>query len=185
MPRWLGRSRMTDIARACMTWEGHEIEHKFAPCSTEREGVKMLHPIFSGIGKVEFKASEPAFAWRESGKPFRINHPLVHSTEIRTSISPSSAVELSTTNSLANYATKAGNILLTPKKVQITVFTLTWVVFNPPMRVSRRGTSTRSTDSERSPLFTTCSGPSVMDAAVMKIRTPHITTHVAYQTILN
>nr|CAD7261468.1 unnamed protein product [Timema shepardi] len=48
--------------------------------------------------------SEPAFAWRESVKPFRKNHP----TEIRTSISPSSAVELNTTSVLANYATEAG-----------------------------------------------------------------------------
>ncbi|CAG2053056.1 unnamed protein product [Timema podura] len=28
-----------------------------------------------GIGKVEFRGSEPAFAWRLSGKPFRKNHP--------------------------------------------------------------------------------------------------------------
>nr|CAD7439997.1 unnamed protein product [Timema bartmani] len=28
-----------------------------------------------GIGKVEFRGSEPAFAWRESGKPFRKHHP--------------------------------------------------------------------------------------------------------------
>nr|CAD7423355.1 unnamed protein product [Timema monikensis] len=48
--------------------------------------------------------SEPAFAWRESGKPFRKNHPPVHPTEIRTSISPSSSVELNTTSALANYA---------------------------------------------------------------------------------
>nr|CAD7394304.1 unnamed protein product [Timema cristinae] len=33
----------------------------------------------------------------------------VHPTEIRTSISPSSAVELNTTSALANYATEAGN----------------------------------------------------------------------------
>nr|CAD7426974.1 unnamed protein product [Timema monikensis] len=36
------------------------------------------------------------------GKP-----PPVHPTEIRTSISPSSAVELNTTSALANYATEA------------------------------------------------------------------------------
>nr|CAD7568710.1 unnamed protein product [Timema californicum] len=35
--------------------------------------------------------------------------PPVHPTEIRTSISPSSAVELNTTSVLANYATEAGN----------------------------------------------------------------------------
>nr|CAD7577721.1 unnamed protein product [Timema californicum] len=27
-----------------------------------------------GIGKVEYKGSEPAYSWRESGKPFRKNH---------------------------------------------------------------------------------------------------------------
>nr|CAD7265454.1 unnamed protein product [Timema shepardi] len=42
----------------------------------------------------------------ESGKP----PPPVHPTEIRTSISPSSAVELNTTSALANYATEAGQI---------------------------------------------------------------------------
>nr|CAD7438463.1 unnamed protein product [Timema bartmani] len=55
-----------------------------------------------GIGK----GSEPAFAWRESRKPFRKNHHPVHPTEIRTSISPSSAVELNPTSALANYATE-------------------------------------------------------------------------------
>nr|CAD7397117.1 unnamed protein product [Timema poppensis] len=96
-----------------------------------------------GIGTVEFKGSEPTFEWRESGTPFRKNHPqfirvrfgprsprpqqsssarnsalanyateagtydTVHPSEIRTSISPSSAVELNTTSVLANYVTKA------------------------------------------------------------------------------
>nr|CAD7430333.1 unnamed protein product [Timema monikensis] len=53
--------------------------------------------------------SEPAFAWRESGKPFREKPPPVHPTEIRTLISPSSAVELNTTSALANYATVVGH----------------------------------------------------------------------------
>nr|CAD7461014.1 unnamed protein product [Timema tahoe] len=44
----------------------------------------------------------------ESGKPFSKKPPSVHPTEIRTSISPSSAVELNTTGALANYATEAG-----------------------------------------------------------------------------
>nr|CAD7194928.1 unnamed protein product [Timema douglasi] len=44
---------------------------------------------------------------QESGKLFRKNHPHVHPTEIRTSISPSSAVELNKTSALANYATEA------------------------------------------------------------------------------
>nr|CAD7426563.1 unnamed protein product [Timema monikensis] len=34
-------------------------------------------------------------------------HALIHPTEIRSSISPSSAVELNTTSALANYATEA------------------------------------------------------------------------------
>nr|CAD7423508.1 unnamed protein product [Timema monikensis] len=54
------------------------------------------------------RGSDPAFAWRESGKPLRKKPPPVHPTEIRTSISPSSAVELNTTSALANYATEAG-----------------------------------------------------------------------------
>nr|CAD7439081.1 unnamed protein product [Timema bartmani] len=40
------------------------------------------------------------------------NPPRVHSTEIRTSISSSSAVELNTTGALANYATEAGERVL-------------------------------------------------------------------------
>nr|CAD7459394.1 unnamed protein product [Timema tahoe] len=50
------------------------------------------------IGKVEYRESEPAYAWRESGKP-----PPIHPTEIRTS---SSAIELNTSSALANYATE-------------------------------------------------------------------------------
>nr|CAD7571872.1 unnamed protein product [Timema californicum] len=51
--------------------------------------------------------SELAFAWKESGKPLSKHTPPVHPTEIRTSISQSSAVELNTTSALANYATEA------------------------------------------------------------------------------
>nr|CAD7427701.1 unnamed protein product [Timema monikensis] len=54
-----------------------------------------------------FPKSEPTFAWRESGKPFREKPPPVHPTEIRTSISPSSAVKLNTTSALASYAIEA------------------------------------------------------------------------------
>nr|CAD7267219.1 unnamed protein product [Timema shepardi] len=44
--------------------------------------------------------------WKRS---IRKNRPQFHPTEIRTSISPSSSVELKTTSALANYATEAGN----------------------------------------------------------------------------
>nr|CAD7261241.1 unnamed protein product [Timema shepardi] len=53
-----------------------------------------------GIGKVELEEDELAFAWRESGKPFRKTTP-VHPTEIRTLISPSSAVEINMTSASA------------------------------------------------------------------------------------
>nr|CAD7578788.1 unnamed protein product [Timema californicum] len=60
------------------------------------------------LNHLKKEGSQPAFAWREIGKPFRKNHPPVNPTEIRTSISPSSAVEqLNTTSALANYATEA------------------------------------------------------------------------------
>ncbi|CAG2055567.1 unnamed protein product [Timema podura] len=42
--------------------------------------------------------------------------PPVHPTEIRTSISPSSAVELNTTSALANYATEVGTTPSLPKQ---------------------------------------------------------------------
>nr|CAD7416576.1 unnamed protein product [Timema poppensis] len=56
-----------------------------------------------GIGKVELEEVNPHLFGGEGGKP-----PPVHPTEIRTSISPSSAVGLNTTRALANYATEAG-----------------------------------------------------------------------------
>nr|CAD7590366.1 unnamed protein product [Timema genevievae] len=58
-----------------------------------------------GMGKVEYKGSEPSFSWRESRKPFRKSHPS-SPIEIRASISPSSAINLAQheTSALANYA---------------------------------------------------------------------------------
>nr|CAD7424012.1 unnamed protein product [Timema monikensis] len=65
------------------------------------------------IEKVELEEVNPHLHGG-SGKPFRKHtpHPTpppVHPTEIQTSISPSSAVELNTTSALANYATEAGD----------------------------------------------------------------------------
>nr|CAD7423948.1 unnamed protein product [Timema monikensis] len=54
-------------------------------------------------------AALQAESLRASGKPFRKKPPPVHPTEIRTSISLSSAVKLNTTGALANYATEAGS----------------------------------------------------------------------------
>nr|CAD7440644.1 unnamed protein product [Timema bartmani] len=81
--------------------------------SIQEPTIVSSHSNSHRIGKVEYRGNEPAFARRENGKPFRKNHPLVHLTEIRTSISPSSAVELNTTSALATYATEAG-LLCTP-----------------------------------------------------------------------
>nr|CAD7575541.1 unnamed protein product [Timema californicum] len=50
---------------------------------------------------------------------------MVHPTEIRTSISPSSAVELNTTSALANYATEAGHIIKRSTKSRSDYETLT------------------------------------------------------------
>nr|CAD7425849.1 unnamed protein product [Timema monikensis] len=62
-----------------------------------------------GIGKAELEEVNPHLRGGMSGKPFRKHPPLppVHPTKIRTSIPPSSAVELNTTSALANYATEA------------------------------------------------------------------------------
>nr|CAD7577960.1 unnamed protein product [Timema californicum] len=49
---------------------------------------------------------------RGEGKTIQEKPSPVHPTEIRTSISPSSAVELNTTSALANYATEAGKEML-------------------------------------------------------------------------
>nr|CAD7429118.1 unnamed protein product [Timema monikensis] len=86
---------------------------KTTPSSPDRDSNLDL-PVLSSraqhvkrVSQLRHRGSEPAFAWRESGKPFK-KTTRVHPTEMRTSISPSSAVELNTTSALANYATEAG-----------------------------------------------------------------------------
>nr|CAD7200575.1 unnamed protein product [Timema douglasi] len=61
--------------------------------------------------------------------------PPVHPTEIRTSISPSSAVELNTTSALANYATEAGAGILKDGKIVLHGFTVI-ICFQPVAGVS-------------------------------------------------
>nr|CAD7443948.1 unnamed protein product [Timema bartmani] len=67
-----------------------------------------IYAIGLGIGKVEYRGSEPAFAWKESGNPFRKNHSQLTRPRFEPRSLPSSAVELNTTSALANYATEAG-----------------------------------------------------------------------------
>nr|CAD7574559.1 unnamed protein product [Timema californicum] len=80
--------------------------------------------------------SEPAFAWRESGKQFRKNHPQFTRPESRTSISPSSAVELNTTSALANYATEAGEYP-SGRRYPLTPPSILAAYINPPTRIIR------------------------------------------------
>nr|CAD7261893.1 unnamed protein product [Timema shepardi] len=56
------------------------------------------------VGKMKLELKNVKGEWKTI---YDHNHP-VHPTKIRTSISPSSAVELNTTSALANYATEAG-----------------------------------------------------------------------------
>nr|CAD7256315.1 unnamed protein product [Timema shepardi] len=90
---------------SCLSGGGGDVsvDSTSPPPSDVLLGDKRSVNSIRGIEEVEFEGSEPAFAWRESGKPFRENHP----TEIRTLISPSSAVELNTTSALGNYTTEA------------------------------------------------------------------------------
>nr|CAD7575938.1 unnamed protein product [Timema californicum] len=61
-----------------------------------------------GIGKVELEEMNTHLRGGRVENHLGTTTPLVHPTEIRTSISPSSAVELNMTSALANYATEAG-----------------------------------------------------------------------------
>nr|CAD7569408.1 unnamed protein product [Timema californicum] len=75
------------------------------------ECLKIVQPTVSGIRKGELEEVNPHL---HEGRVE--NHlgkqPPVHLSEIRTSISQSSAVELNTTSVLANYATEAGDTIL-------------------------------------------------------------------------
>nr|CAD7449207.1 unnamed protein product [Timema bartmani] len=62
----LGRRNNNNIGR----WGMHRV---FLPVRVIRLSTSYTNGL--GIGKIEFRRSEPAFAWRESGKPFRKNHP--------------------------------------------------------------------------------------------------------------
>nr|CAD7200483.1 unnamed protein product [Timema douglasi] len=60
------------------------------------------------IGKVELEEVNPHLRGVRVENNLGTPTPPVHPTEIRSSISPSSAVELNTTSALANYAAEAG-----------------------------------------------------------------------------
>nr|CAD7586259.1 unnamed protein product [Timema genevievae] len=77
---------------------------RLGQCPLFRDKIEQSHKPSSMVLP---RGSESAFAWRQSGKPFRKNHPQFTRPRFETSISPSSAAELNTTGALANYATEA------------------------------------------------------------------------------
>nr|CAD7430272.1 unnamed protein product [Timema monikensis] len=54
------------------------------------------------------KGGEPAFAWRESGKPFRKNHSQLTRPRFEPRSPRPKQSSFNTTSALANYATEAG-----------------------------------------------------------------------------
>nr|CAD7577189.1 unnamed protein product [Timema californicum] len=67
--------------------------------------------------------------------------PPVHSTEIRTSISPSSAVELNTTSALANYATEAGRNMMNGLSTNQSIISLFGLLFGDTLEHMGYGTT--------------------------------------------
>nr|CAD7264347.1 unnamed protein product [Timema shepardi] len=89
-----------------------------SPCGTASYYLFGLYALSTncanclGIGKIELEEVNPNLHGRRVENHLVNTPPLpVHPTEIRTSISPSSAVELNTTSALANYATEAARAL--------------------------------------------------------------------------
>ncbi|CAG2054023.1 unnamed protein product [Timema podura] len=103
--RYFSRSRIVLMVATVRGLVAGVVTSSFSACTRVARRCSN-HKIDWELGRLN-RGSEPAFAWREGGKPFRKPPPPVHPTEIRTSISPSSAVGLNTTSVLANYATEA------------------------------------------------------------------------------
>ncbi|CAG2053053.1 unnamed protein product [Timema podura] len=73
---------------------------------TRRLGLKLRSGLLKELGGLNLKEVNPHLRRGRVENHLGKTTP-VHPTEIRTSISPSSAVELNTTSALANYATEA------------------------------------------------------------------------------
>nr|CAD7585981.1 unnamed protein product [Timema genevievae] len=76
--------------------------------STSKSSTNISSEMISSAVKLT-PVEPPNFVAPENLDKSCTGKPQVHPTEIRTSISPSSAVELNTTSALSNYATEAGN----------------------------------------------------------------------------
>nr|CAD7423633.1 unnamed protein product [Timema monikensis] len=81
-------------------WSSRTVERKKNHPQCTRPGSNPDLPV---LGSLAYHETSTLDREATEEKP-----PPVHPTEIRTSISPSSAVELNTTSALANYATEAG-----------------------------------------------------------------------------
>nr|CAD7203222.1 unnamed protein product [Timema douglasi] len=85
------------------------LDSQLAPWIFNPEGGLPQWPPWFGNGKVELEEVNPHLRGGRVENHLEKTTP-VHPTEIRTSISPSSAVELNTTSALASYATKAESV---------------------------------------------------------------------------
>nr|CAD7256934.1 unnamed protein product [Timema shepardi] len=80
--------------------------------ATEVGPTSLDQSLSTRIGGRMIKRVKLVLYWIPDARDIGEKPPPVHLTEIRTLISPSSAVELNTTSALANYATEAGFITL-------------------------------------------------------------------------
>nr|CAD7439328.1 unnamed protein product [Timema bartmani] len=92
-----------------------EFTHKEKVPDVKRYGEQTLDCLY-GLSSLiqmsqELWVNQEVWSKQEVLALMQENPPPVHPTEIRTSISPSSAVELNTTSTLANYATEAASYL--------------------------------------------------------------------------
>nr|CAD7398800.1 unnamed protein product [Timema cristinae] len=94
-----------------------------APLTQLEEKVKVAEEINIRIGKVELEEVNLHLRGGRVENDLGKTTP-VHPTEIQTSTSPSSAVELNTSSSLTNYATEAGQIINQFNQYIITIRTL-------------------------------------------------------------
>nr|CAD7392402.1 unnamed protein product [Timema cristinae] len=99
-----GTLMLTDCLETCQGNEScQSINYETGLCVLFSSNAD-IHP---GIGEVQLEEANPHLRGGRVENHLGKTTP-VHPTEIRTSISPSSVVELNTTSALANYATEAG-----------------------------------------------------------------------------
>nr|CAD7568700.1 unnamed protein product [Timema californicum] len=85
---------------------------KTTPSSPDRDS-NLDIPVLSSRAQHDKRSSTTEDGEIEVRISVGKNHPQFNPTEIRTSISPSSVVELNTTSVLANYTTEAGKLCYT------------------------------------------------------------------------